>query len=147
MLILRNFANLLLLVYVCLIKVCKEISLFLANILQLFIFELKLMQIYVKYEWYKFCHESKTLFMQHLITVINICFAFQANLPVAGLTNLGNTCYMNSVLQALYATKSLREFITDGSESGGLYYGMTYTHLRFIFINRNQFIDSIGAFI
>jgi len=32
------------------------------------------------------------------------------NFP-SGLSNLGNTCYMNSVLQALYATDSIRNYI------------------------------------
>nr|XP_027205033.1 ubiquitin carboxyl-terminal hydrolase 10-like isoform X1 [Dermatophagoides pteronyssinus] len=42
-------------------------------------------------------------------------------LPVAGLSNLGNTCYMNSVLQALFATKPFRDYIMAHHENGQLY--------------------------
>ena len=32
---------------------------------------------------------------------------------LTGLENLGNTCYMNSVIQGLFATKEFREYITE----------------------------------
>ena len=38
---------------------------------------------------------------------------------IAGLTNLGNTCYMNAILQSLYATEGFRNYVTK-SRRGSL---------------------------
>jgi ubiquitin carboxyl-terminal hydrolase 8 len=65
--------------------------------------------------------------------------------PVAGLTNLGNTCYMNAVLQALYATRQLREYITNGNETGGtLFSGLSrlfteMSNTRSAYVNPSTF--------
>lgn len=36
---------------------------------------------------------------------------------LSGLTNLGNTCYMSAVLQALYATEALRDYVMSNQRS------------------------------
>ena len=41
----------------------------------------------------------------------------------AGLQNLGNTCYMHSTLQCLYAVPELREALKDYASSGGSFDG------------------------
>ncbi|XP_068625987.1 ubiquitin carboxyl-terminal hydrolase 38-like isoform X2 [Battus philenor] len=58
---------------------------------------------------------------------------FKAPVRKAGFINLGNTCYMNSVLQALYATKLFSRHVVMGmsehpywAKLGALYSGMMF---------------------
>nr|XP_046920661.1 ubiquitin carboxyl-terminal hydrolase 2-like isoform X2 [Dermatophagoides farinae] len=66
-------------------------------------------------------------------------------LPVAGLSNLGNTCYMNSVIQALFATKSFRDFLMANHEHGQLYSALSRlfkemsSSIRYGHVNPSQF--------
>jgi len=44
-----------------------------------------------------------------------LLFASLKERGLTGLKNLGNTCYMNSIIQCLSHTLSLKDFLLDGS--------------------------------
>ena len=53
--------------------------------------------------------------------------------PPVGLTNLGNTCYMNSVVQALYATGAFRDMLLSSKRSPPSTSAPVLFHMRRLF--------------
>ncbi len=62
--------------------------------------------------------------------MINL-FLERSKIPNKGLRNLGNTCYINALLQCLYHVESFQKYIIEVQEQQGLpLLGIIFTEIR-----------------
>lgn len=77
-----------------------------------YIFDSEILAIANSFKKNKFGIGSKPLLFKHFDSLIgNNKIIYENNTPVAGFVNLGNTCFLNSVLQVLMHTPMLRNYM------------------------------------